>query len=928
MEPERGEHLAAATEGNAPLRARVEALLSHDVGPSTTAHYHARGYLSSPDDPGEHPEAIGPYRILDVLGRGSSGIVYRAEQQSPLRLVALKVMRAGPFESGGQTRFDLEARALARLKHAGIAQIYEAGTADFGRGPVPFLAIELVEGIDLIRHARKRELAQRERVELLAAVCRAVQHAHQKEVVHRDLKPRNILVTEAGEPKVLDFGLARLIDEERGRTQDLEHAGQIEGTLAYMSPEQAGGDPSVVDVVSDVYALGATAYELLSGRPPFELAGMSLLAALHRVTTEIPPALIDLDCDVDRDLSAIVSMAMSRAKDDRYQTVAALGEDLQRWAGRRPVNARRVGPIEELWKYAGRNRGLVGAAAAGALTLVVGILGVSWYAHRAVRQAERAERGKRYIQKMLEVAGTPRTGSDLRSLAFVFDRAAQTLAEDFADDPSSRTDIAVTLGMSFFQIGEYEKAHGQIASALAWYQRERGPMAVETLETHHDLGVVLVALGRPGEAEEHLRTAYEGRVMELGVEDLEAQDSANWLGQVLLQKADPAQAEELFESSLAVRRRTLGEDALPTLSTRERLAAVWRRQGRVEEAERTLREVLAAQRDLCGPNDFDLYETLNNLGTLLFESGRAEEAERLEQEALAGYVRLRGEEHPDTVLVAHNLATTRGRQVPQESAPSGLGPALSINAAREKFYRGERAEAEADLRSAIHELERAGGLDRYLLLARQSLAGLLTESGRLEEARAILRDVLDTYRAAGTERSAFALMAQGALAEALRRSGRLEEALAAARAAWETSDEELGPDAPSTLSARVVLGAALADLGRADEAIEHAEAAVRLADEHLVGPYRPYVHVFRVRLGSTLRIVGRLDDAERELLAARAGLVEVYGERGPFAEQAAKALIEVYEARGDAREAARWRETLAVTTATPVEASDDGLEED
>jgi len=216
------------------------------------------------------PTAIGRYRIIRLLGEGGMGTVYEAEQDQPRRLVALKVIKPGLAAGERLWRFEHEAQALGRLQHPGIAQIYEASTADTGFGPQPYFAMELIRGLSLQEYAKSNSLDTRQRLALMVKICEAVNHAHQRGLIHRDLKPGNILVDETGQPKILDFGVARVTgsDEQATRQTDL---GQLVGTLAYMSPEQVMADPLEMDTRSDVYSLGVILYELLSGRLPYNV---------------------------------------------------------------------------------------------------------------------------------------------------------------------------------------------------------------------------------------------------------------------------------------------------------------------------------------------------------------------------------------------------------------------------------------------------------------------------------------------------------------------------------------------------------------------------------------------------------------------------------------------------------------------------------
>jgi eukaryotic-like serine/threonine-protein kinase len=217
------------------------------------------------------PSSIGPYRIVRLVGEGGMGVVYEAEQKQPRRIVALKVIRSGLGDPRLIRRFEQESLALARLQHPGIAQIYEAGTAEDGFGSQPYFAMEFVRGEPLLQYAEAKHLSAREKLRLMVKICDAVHHAHLRGIIHRDLKPANILVDESGQPKILDFGVARAVDSDAHVTRQTD-LGQLVGTLAYMSPEQVLGDPLELDARSDVYALGVTLYELLCGRLPYRLS--------------------------------------------------------------------------------------------------------------------------------------------------------------------------------------------------------------------------------------------------------------------------------------------------------------------------------------------------------------------------------------------------------------------------------------------------------------------------------------------------------------------------------------------------------------------------------------------------------------------------------------------------------------------------------
>ncbi|MBK8268812.1 MAG: serine/threonine protein kinase [Planctomycetes bacterium] len=344
------------------------------------------------------PDFIDRYRIIRELGRGGMGIVYEAEQASPRRRVALKVIRQAFASADLVRRFHQEAYVLGQLRHPGIAQIIEAGTTRIESNDVPYFTMELIEGVPFSRHAAS--LTQSDRIELLARVCDAVQHAHQKGVIHRDLKPANIQVVcqdkessprtgsssgsgsfidAIGQPKIMDFGIARLTDSDVQVTTIQTSTGQIVGTLGYMSPEQAEGNVPAIDTRCDVYALGVIMYHSLSGRLPHDLAGKPIAEAA-RIVRDEEPVRLSKACAVPGDLETIVNKAIERNPDRRYPTAASLADDLRRFLASEPISAHPPSAFYQFRKFAVRNKALFGGAFMTLVALLFGLAGTIWFA--------------------------------------------------------------------------------------------------------------------------------------------------------------------------------------------------------------------------------------------------------------------------------------------------------------------------------------------------------------------------------------------------------------------------------------------------------------------------------------------------------------------------------------------------------------------
>ena len=421
---ERESWLVDECAGDDALAAEVRSLLGeHEQGgellePGTDAALLRRWVDARAfEDEARPPFEVPGYRILSRLGEGSQGAVYEAEQEHPKRCVALKLMRPSFSGESLRARFEREAQTLARLTHPGIATVLASGVVDTEFGELPFFAMELVRGRALTDYADAAELNQDARLELLTQVADAVEHAHVMGVVHRDLKPSNVLVDEDGRARVLDFGVARVLDSDADSSSLQTLSGEVVGTLAYMSPEQAEGRRGEIDERTDVFALGVLAFELVSGRLPRDLRGCSLPEALRALSDGSTTLLGSVDRRWRGDLETVVAKAMAHEKEQRYASAREFADELRRCVRREPIRARPATALYHLSRFVRRHRALSSALGGLLLSLTIGVV-VSTSLFLSSRANEEEALWQSYVGKLVAAVEALDSGgsADVESL--------------------------------------------------------------------------------------------------------------------------------------------------------------------------------------------------------------------------------------------------------------------------------------------------------------------------------------------------------------------------------------------------------------------------------------------------------------------------------------------------------------------------------
>jgi serine/threonine-protein kinase len=833
----RREFLDAQCAGDDALRQQVESLLLHMDRDDGRLEATVDAAVMGVGGASLVGQRLGSYRIEREIGEGGMGSVYLAVRADDAyrKEVAIKVLRAGLGGAGMLARFRSERQILAQLDHPHIARLLDGGTTDAG---VPYLVMEYVAGAPITEWCERGRVPVRERLELFRKVCAAVQYAHAHLVVHRDLKPSNILVTADGTPKLLDFGIAKLLTDDAGAgfTMPVTEAGLRLMTPEYASPEQVRGEP--VTTACDVYALGVVLYELLAGRRPFTFESRAPREIERRITEEVPPK-----PGAGDDLDNIVMLALDKDPGRRYASVDHLDEDVRRHLEGLPVAARPATLRYRAVKFARRHR--LGVTAAAAFVVLLGTFGATMAvtAARLARERDRAVAAEREAQQIATFLTdifnvsdpSQRRGRQLTAQE-ILDEGAGRIDKELSDQPLVRAALMGTIGRVYQNLGLFEPARGQIAKGLAIRERLLGPAAPETLQARNDLAEIDRDQSRFDEAEKAHREVLAAREASLPPDDPKIAESLNNLALVLHSANRSKEAEPLYRRALDIRRRVLGERHPETTVTMSNIGQALRAEGRLDEAEAMYRQTLEIRRAVLGGDHPRTLNSMHTLATLLDDKGRFVEAEAIFREVLALRRKVLGERHPLTALTMNNLASMLHDQQKLDEAEPLYREALSI--VRERYgddtmdvavslnnlaslleSRREGSAAEPMYRQSLAIREKIlGPRNAAVARARHNLGRVLVTLGRSAEGERELRRSLETRRAVLGRDHPEVAGSLFTLGELSRKRGDRAGAEAHYREALAIRMKRFGAAHPQTAVAQVALGEVLLDRGAGAEA--------------------------------------------------------------------------------------------------------------
>jgi len=779
---------------------------------------------------------IGSYVLLRVLGEGGMGRVFlaaRADEQYQ-QFVAIKLMHAGVWQSETMLqRFQRERQILANLNHPNIARLLDGGMTSDGS---PYLVMEYVDGTPIDEYCGEKRLSIEAKLELFRNVCLAVDYAHKNLVVHRDIKPANVLVAEDGTPKLLDFGIAKLLDPDNdGQMRPKTRATERLMTPEYASPEQLTGDS--ITTATDVYGLGVLLYELLAGEHPFAEQTSNPIEIARQIceSEPRPPSAVALRRP-DRahsearklrgDLDHIIMMTLRKEPERRYSSAAVLAADIANYLNGYPVIA-----CDTNWAYRTRKlvrRHLTALITAGAFVLVlIAAAGISMrQGVRANREMAIAQAVNDFLQNDLlaQASAAKQSGPTAKpdphlEVRTALDRAAIRIAGKFDRQPEVEAAIRSTIGQTYMELGLYPKARDQLERALEFNRRALGTENPNTLKTVSLLGRTALLQGKYPEAEVLTRRAFESQSRVLGAEHPDTLRSMNDLATIYGERGKYGQAEALHRQIFEIDRRALGAEHPDTLRSMHTLGLVYLDEGKYPQAEALYSQLLAIERRVLGAEHPDTLRSMTALAISYWYEGRYPDAEALHSHVLEIERRVLGAEHPYTLTSMGNLALVYQSQGKYAQAdvlynqtveiarrvlglehPNTLRSMNSLAGLYDE--EGKYAQAEA-LENELLEIEsRVLGADHLdTLISMDNVGKVYLDQGKYAQAEKLLNHALDTdRRVLGPERRE-TLSCMNDLADVYADEGKYVQAQALLNQALEIERRVLGPEHPRTLAA-------------------------------------------------------------------------------------------------------------------------------
>ena len=825
------------------------------------------------------------YEIGPEIHRGGQGVVFRSVQRGTQREVAIKVMRDGPFGGAlAKSRFEREIQILAQFRHPNIVTIHDSGAVESGF----YFVMDYIAGRTLDAYVSESRLGVRETLVLIVKICHAVHAAHLHGVIHRDLKPANIRVDPSGEPHLLDFGLAKIIEGDVSATNQAQassQTGQFIGSLPWASPEQLEGKSGEIDVRTDVYSLGVVLFQALTGRLPYEV-GVNMRQAVENICRAEPPTPGSINAGIDGEVDAIVLKCLRKAKDQRYQSAGELARDIERYLAGEPIDAKRDSGWYVFSKQLRRHRLAVSIAAAFMVVVAGALVSSISFWRQAVRERDIAQIAtvdaieardearkqeavaaavSRFLTRdVLQKLDPYNTQGEALTARALFEEAAKDVdAGAFRDQPLVEFEVRSMLGMVYHWMSDYAHAETHLRAALSIARSEFGEENENTLSTMRRLGNALSRQGKLDEAGTLLKQALEIQSRTLGNDHLSTVMSRSHLAGWCLDAERPGEAESLYRMVLEARIRLQGEDHVDTLAVMSNLAHALGSQGKYAEAESLYRESLRRKRKVHGDEHPETLLDLMHLASTLRLIGRSDEALPIAKEAYAG------------------LRKRMGGGA--ESTQSAM-----LTLARLHQAAGEYAEAEALLREAVDQYRASDGAGYQIVAILFQLGTVLIEQGKLTDAEAILRDALAAHEHGGGN-AIDRLRILSNLVNVLGEQGKAADAVAAAEESMKLCRQTYGDDHETTVIFVNNYAYAQLQAGNLSEAEAQCREALAM-QSRLQHDDHPLTYNLMHNLALALGVEGRHEERESLLRAALDGRRRLFGDDDPLTLKTLQAL--------------------------------------
>lgn len=895
-----GAFLDNACAGDESLRQKVEALLRSDQQasdfidtPRTLAARALENKVAEADS--IIGLTIGHYKIRARLGAGGMGVVYLAERidDQYRKQVAIKLIKRGMDTEEVLRHFRDERQILADFDHPHIARLFDAGTTEDG---LPYFIMEYVAGEPIDECCNNRNFSINERLQLFRQVCAAVSYAHRHLVIHRDIKPSNILVTKEGVPKLLDFGIAKILQSETSEGLTITAPGQRTLTPEYASPEQVQG--SRITTVSDVYSLGVVLYKVLTGQSPYRVTSRSpheLARAIVESEPEKPSQAIAERSDNSRstirnpkllrgDLDNIVLRAMRKETARRYKSVDQFSEDIGRYLEGLPVLARKDTILYRSTKFVRRNKVALTAAALVFLTLVGGIIAIRQQARRAEGEARKAVAVKDFLKSLFSAADPFQAQGKEPTARQLLDDGARRIERELKDQPDVQFEVTSLIADIYHHLGDYDRVRTLMSANLERCRRIEGPHSIALAELLESFASASYDAGRYDEALSMFEEALAIQRLKQGEHTAKVAALVWAISGVKRQHGDLRAAEELQKQALAIYIDIGGQDSADVIKVRESLASTYHDSDRFAEGTAIQEKVAAWSERHLGSDNLDTLIGRHNYAYQLIDLGRTAEAIPIAEDTVTRRRRVLGPRHSDLGSSLQVLARALNDVGRTEEALPHISEALAIHheafgpSHREFAWdlswqsmfearAGQLAAAERDCTAAQNFFKNQPTIRPYLLCMVQSNAAfVLAEAGRLEEAETQLSEAIALCRARGFHGVTYA-RALDMLGDVARRRDQAARAAELGKEAIAVQGQSAGENNLLMALARVHTGAALCATGQSDEG----ERLLRTGVEWLEHAF-PNGHfdlaTGRFLLGQALVSSGRIADARPFLQGA------------------------------------------------------------